>query len=70
MMDDKIVRGSPGKGLSEIGLPIIPFTRIYSVQDSNLFVLYQVGIVCHAFRYGVLAFEKIQIEIIDANIYE
>lgn len=67
MMGYEIVRLSPLEGCLQIGTPDIGLTLVDSIENGYFLVCDDVGVITDTLRNDVLAFEKIEIEVIDAD---
>ena len=69
MMYDKIVGFAAGKGLYEVGFPLLALAGVGGVHYGNLFVEDDIGVVGHAIRNYILAFKEVEVQVVDSDIF-
>ena len=68
VLDHQIVRRTSVKSPLEIGQPALSFARIRRIENGDPVVEYHIGIVGHAVRHRILAFEEIESGVISAYV--
>ena len=70
MVNDQVVGLAASKSLFKVSFPVSDLAKIYRIGDRDLFVLDQKRVVCHACRHDVLAFEQVDVGIVNANVLD
>ena len=70
MMDNQIIRPAAVKRLFQVPEPVLPFPTVDGIENGDPFIQDQVGIVGHPLRDDILAFKKIEIDVIDPDILD
>ena len=68
MLDDQVIRRPPVQGFLQVAKPFIPEMFFHRVHDGNLIIQNYIGIIGHAQGDNILAFEKIDLMIVDTDI--
>jgi hypothetical protein len=68
MLDYQIVRRTDG--FLYLADPLICKVSVNGIHDSSLFTFYYIRVVCHTFRYDVVALKQIDVMIVDTNIQD
>ena len=70
VMDHEVIRLAAFKGLGQVGLPLLALAGVGSVHHGHLIIQDDVGIVGHPFGDDILAFEKVEVEVVDSDILD
>mgnify|MGYP006988151951 CR=1 FL=1 len=70
MLYDEIIRSSVSENLLDIIKPFVGKIGIYCIHDSSFFVQDHIGVVGHTVWNFVLAFEKVNLVIVYAYIFD
>ena len=70
VVHDQIVRLAAAQCLREVGLPLPFLADVSRVHDGDPVVQDNIGVVGHSFGYDILAFEKVEVEVVDSDILD
>ena len=70
VVDHQVVGLPAVERFGETDLPHVTLPGVDGVQDGGFPVQDEVGIVGDAFRYDVLALEKVEVEVVDADVLD
>ena len=70
MVDDQVIGFAAVQRFCQAHLPGLALAGVDGVQDGHLLVEDQVGIVSHALGHDILAFKEIEVEVIDADVFD
>ena len=70
MVNHQVIRLTASESSVQIGKPLAHLVGIHRVRHGNLFVQNHIRIIRHTLGYHVLAFEQIQIAVIDTDILD
>jgi len=70
MLYDKIIRLALAQNLLDVIEPFVGKVGIYSIHDSCFFIQDHIGIIGHAIRNLVLSFEKVDLMVIYAYVFD
>ena len=70
VMDHQIIRLAAIQGLREPDFPGLALAGVDRVQDGDSFVQDEVGVVRDAFGQDILALEEVEIEVVNADVFD
>ena len=70
VLNDEIIRLAISKCLFDVVEPLVRKPCFDRVDDGNLFVKYDVRIVCHAVRHVVHAFKKVYLMVVYTDVFD
>ena len=70
MLYNEIIRFAVVQNLLDIIQPFMRKVGVYCIHDSNLFIQDHIGVVGHAVRNFVLTFKKVNLMVINADVFD
>ena len=69
MLDNQIIRLLAIKDILNVVEPFMGKMLINGIHNSNLFIHDDIGIIRHTVRYFILPFKKVNLVVVDANVF-
>ena len=70
VLDDQVVDGRVADLRPDVPQPLVAEARVDGVKDDGLPVLDEIGVVGHSVRHDVLAFEQVDVMVVDADVLD
>ena len=68
MVNHQVIGLAAGEGFGEVVHPLLPFPSIHRIQHRHFLIQDDIGVIRNPFGNNVLAFEQIEVEVIDTDI--
>ena len=70
VVDDEVVGLALAERLGQVGLPGFALAAVGRVEDGDFLVEDDIGIIGHPFGHYVLAFEEVDVEVVDPDEFD
>ena len=70
MLNDQIIGGTAVQRVLEVVQPFVGIVCIHGIQNSDLIVQNDVGIIGHAVGNNILTLKQIHLVIVDSNVFD
>ena len=70
MVDDEVVGLAVAERLGQVGLPGFALAAVGRVEDGDFLVEDDIRIIGHSFGHHVLAFEEVDVEVVDPDEFD
>ena len=54
----------------QVSLPLLALAAVGGIQDGNLVIVDEIGVITHALGHYILALEQINVEVVDTDILD